>query len=117
MNEAIIPLSKNATISFLDVTGIPCNDACLKAFASNTILQDLVWEGAKLGNNGAQILARNVTLKGLDLKSNNIDELGAIALSENKTLSLLALQSNPIHQQGYDALQKNKFIPFIYADK
>ena len=115
-NEAMIPLSKNNTLTFLDVTEIACNAACLEAFASNTILQELVWEGAQLGNQGAQILARNVTLKKLDLKSNNIGELGAVALSENKTLSVLSLLSNPIHQQGYDALQKNKFIPYIFTD-
>ena len=113
-NEALIPLSSNTSISYLDLTGIHCNVSCLNAFAIDMSVQELVWNGVQLDDLGAQTLAGNSKLIKLDLRSNNISDGGALALSQNQSLKMLQVQSNRIGTVGLNALQSNNTIAYLY---
>ena len=61
----------------------------------------------EIGDNGAEVLAKNTTLLLLVLESNQITDIGAIYLSKNTVLLTLNLQDNHITDVGAEALAKN----------
>jgi len=64
----------------------------------------------QLGDEGAQILARNKTLASLNVSNNRIGYEGAEALTQNTALTTLNVEINQIGDEGAIALAHNRTL-------
>ncbi|WP_051908637.1 hypothetical protein [Candidatus Odyssella acanthamoebae] len=92
------------TSTFLSLKGKKIGDAGAQVLAKNTTLTSLNLEDNLIGDAGAQVLAKNTTLTSLDLERNGIRDAGAHALAKNTTLTSLDLRENQIGCEGAQAL-------------
>lgn len=101
---------QHATLVSLDLAGKKIGDAGAEALAKNTTLTSLVLGANLIGNEGAEALARSTTLTSLGLAGNKIGDAGAKALAKNQTLASLNLAVNKIGDSGAEALAKNSTL-------
>lgn len=91
-HREILALSKNTTVTSLNLVGNNIDDAGAEALASNTTIQELFLTLNDISNTGAKSLARNTTLKTLYIDYNRIGEEGVDALARNTNLTTLCIQ-------------------------
>lgn len=101
-------IAEVTTLKVLDISGNKIGDEGAEALARNFHLTSLtVTLCSRIGFVGVTALAKNTTLKELDLGGNHIGDGGAQALAENTTLRTLGLQSCGLSLLGIAVLLKN----------
>jgi Leucine-rich repeat (LRR) protein len=107
-------LSKNTTLTTLDLSDNNIGDEGCNYLSKNTTLTTLDLSDNNIGDEGCKHLSKNTTLTTLNLSNNNIGDDGCDYLSENTTLTTLKLCSNNIEDEGCKYLSKNTTLTTLY---
>ncbi len=113
--RGIEALAKNNTLRRLNVGGNAIGDRGATAFSENTSITSLSLERAEISNSGAISLAKIFSLISLTLTENHIGDKGAIAFAQHPSLISLNLTNNNIGDKGAIAFQHSSLMSLNLA--